>query len=58
MAMYGMSYRSAPSKSSGTLNMNPTVRWDRMLDSLKTGSLGKLMTQLNIEPDQDLDNVE
>jgi hypothetical protein len=25
MAMYDMSYRSAPRKSSGTLNMNPTV---------------------------------
>jgi hypothetical protein len=25
MAMYGMSYRNATSKSLGTLNMNPTV---------------------------------
>jgi hypothetical protein len=34
------------------------VRWDRLLDSLKTGSLGKLMVQMNIETDQDLNTVE
>jgi hypothetical protein len=34
------------------------LRWDRMLDSLKTGSLGKLMAQMNIETDQDLNTVE
>jgi hypothetical protein len=34
------------------------LRWDRLLDSLKTGSLGKLMAQMNIETDQDLNTVE
>jgi hypothetical protein len=31
-----------------------SLRWDRLVDSLKTGSLGKLMAQMNIETDQDL----
>jgi hypothetical protein len=34
------------------------LRWDRLVDSLKTGSLGKLMAQMNIETDQDLNTVE
>jgi hypothetical protein len=34
------------------------LRWDRLVDSLKTGSLGKLMYQMNIETDQDLNTVE
>jgi hypothetical protein len=32
--------------------------WHRLVDSLKTGSLGKLMVQMNIETDQDLNTVE
>jgi hypothetical protein len=32
--------------------------WDRLVDSLKTGSLEKLMAQMNIETDQDLKTVE
>jgi hypothetical protein len=34
------------------------LHWDRFVDSLKTGSLGKLMAQMNIETDQDLNTVE
>jgi hypothetical protein len=34
------------------------LRWGRLVDSLKTGSLGKLMAQINIETDQDLNTVE
>jgi hypothetical protein len=31
---------------------------DRLVDSLKSGSLGKLIAQMNIETDQDLNTVE
>jgi hypothetical protein len=34
------------------------LRWDRLVDSLKTGSLGTLMAQMNIETYQDLNTVE
>jgi hypothetical protein len=34
------------------------LRWDCLVDSLKTGSLGKLMAQMNIETDQHLNTVE
>jgi hypothetical protein len=34
------------------------LRWYRLVDSLKTGSLGNIMAQMNIEPDQDLNTVE
>jgi hypothetical protein len=35
------------------------LRWNCILDSLKkTGSLGKLMAQMNIETDQDFKTVE
>jgi hypothetical protein len=34
------------------------LHWNRLVDSLKTGSLGKLMAQMNIETDQDFNTVE
>jgi hypothetical protein len=34
------------------------LRCDRLVDSLKTGSLGKLIDQMNIGIDQDLNTVE
>jgi hypothetical protein len=34
------------------------LRWDRLVDSLKTGSVGKLMAQMNIETDQYLNSIE
>jgi hypothetical protein len=34
------------------------LRWDCLVDSMNTGSLGKLMVHVNIEPDQDLNTVE
>jgi hypothetical protein len=34
------------------------LSWDRLVYSLKTGSPGKLMAQMNIETDQDLNTVE
>jgi hypothetical protein len=38
--------------------LNEDHHWDRLVDSLKTGSLGKLIAQMNIETDQDLNTVE
>jgi hypothetical protein len=35
-----------------------SLRWYRLVDSLKTVSLGKLMAHMNIETDQDLNTVE
>jgi hypothetical protein len=45
---------------SGLLNEQhiQVLHWDRLVDSLKTGSLEKIMAQMNIETDQDLNNVE
>jgi hypothetical protein len=34
------------------------LRWDCLVDSLKTGSVGKLMAQMNIETDHYLNTVE
>jgi hypothetical protein len=34
------------------------LRWNRLVDSLKTGSLGKLMAKVDVKPDQNLDTDE